>query len=197
MSRTWLISGVSSGLGAALSRAVLARGDTVLGTVRNDQAAQAFAALAPERAQPISLDVTDRDAVFSQLEGRRVDVLVNNAGYCLAGAVETLEAEDLRDQLETNVIGAFNLIQAVLPGMRAAGAGRILNIGSLSGVMGMTGLGAYCASKFALAGLSDSLAGEVRRFGVFVSLIEPGGFRTDFAGRSRMELADDTDFPAA
>lgn len=182
--RNWLITGVSGGLGAALARAVLAHGDTVLGTVRAVQAAEAFAALAPDRATPLTLDVTDREAVLAALEGRAVDVLVNNAGYCLAGAIEALEADDLRDQLETNLFGALNVIQAVLPAMRAAGTGRILNIGSLSSTIGMPGLGAYCTSKFALAGLSDTLAAEVRGFGVRVTLVEPGGFRTDFAGRS-------------
>jgi NAD(P)-dependent dehydrogenase (short-subunit alcohol dehydrogenase family) len=184
MSRRWLITGVSSGLGAALARAVLDQGDAVLGTVRGPAAAADFSALAPGRSESIVLDVTDRQAVFAALQNQEVDVLVNNAGYCLAGAVESLEAEDLRAQLETNVVGALNLIQAVLPGMRASGQGRILNIGSLSGAMGMAGLGAYCASKFAMAGLSDTLASEVRRFGIFVTLVEPGGFRTDFAGRS-------------
>lgn len=181
--RRWLITGVSSGLGAALARAVLDHGDTVIGTVRNPGAAEAFAAVSP-RAEARVLDVTDRAAVFAQVADLQVDVLVNNAGYCLAGAIEALEPDDLRGQIETNVIGAFHLIQAVLPGMRARGQGRILNIGSLSGAMGMAGLGAYCTSKFALAGLSDTLAAEVRRFGVFVTLVEPGGFRTDFAGRS-------------
>ena len=182
--RRWLITGVSSGLGAALARTVLDSGDAVLGTVRNDAAAEAFAALAPGRAEPLRLDVTDRAAALTALADLPIDVLVNNAGYCLAGSVETLEVDDLRAQIETNVVGALNMIQAVLPAMRSAGSGRIINIGSLSGVMGMPGLGAYCVSKFALAGLSDTLAGEVRRFGVFVTLVEPGGFRTDFAGRS-------------
>lgn len=193
--RRWLITGVSSGLGQALAQAVLDHGDAVLGTVRSEDAAAKFAALAPGRADPIRLDVTDRAGVFAALEGQTFDVLVNNAGYCLAGAVETLEASAFRDQLETNVVGALNMIQAVLPGMRAAGAGRIINIGSLSGVTGMAGLGGYCASKFALAGLSDSLAAEVARFGVFVTLVEPGGFRTDFAGRSlRIEGRDIADY---
>ncbi|WP_421731084.1 SDR family NAD(P)-dependent oxidoreductase [Brevundimonas sp.] len=203
MSRTprrWLITGVSSGLGAALAQAVLDHGDAVVGTVRSEDAARAFASLSPAaggpgRAEPIRLDVTDRDRVFSALEGQTFDVLVNNAGYCLAGAVETLEASAFRDQLETNVVGALNMIQAVLPGMRAAGSGRIINIGSLSGVTGMAGLGGYCASKFALAGLSDTLAAEVSRFGVLVTLVEPGGFRTNFAGRSlKLEGRDIDDY---
>lgn len=182
--RRWLITGVSSGLGAALGRAVIAQGGEVTGTVRTEEAARAFSAIDPDRALPVIVDVTDRRRVFEAFEHQTYDVVVNNAGYCLAGAVETLDDGSVRAQLETNVIGVLNLIQAVLPGMRAAGAGRILNIGSLSGVMGMAGLGAYCASKFALAGLSDTLAAEVAPFGVRVTLVEPGGFRTDFAGRS-------------
>lgn len=181
--RHWLITGASSGLGAALARAALDSGDAVSGTVRNAEAAADFAALSP-LARPVLLDVTDRGHVLETVKALDIDVLVNNAGYCLAGAVESLEVEDLRAQLEANVVGSFNLMQAVLPGMRRAGRGRVLNIGSLSGAMGMAGLGAYCASKFALAGLSDSVALEVRPFGIHVTLVEPSGFRTSFAGRS-------------
>lgn len=191
--KTFLITGVSSGLGQAFATAALQAGHVVIGTVRNAQAASAHEALAPGRAHALMLDVTDFDAVAAQVPDaeRRfgaVDVLVNNAGYGQEGVVEESSIDDLRRQFDANVFGAVAMIKAVLPGMRERGSGRIINVTSMGGFITMPGIAYYCGSKFALEGISEALGKEVRPLGIHVTALAPGQFRTDWAGRS-MERA--------
>jgi len=188
--KTWLITGISSGLGRSLAEAVVKRGDRVVGTARSEEVAKAFSALAPKRATGLVLDVTDEKAVLravSHVESDigPVDILVNNAGYGIVGGVEETSLEEARAQFETNVFGALAVMQAVLPFMRARRAGRIVNITSVSGLVGWASLGIYTGSKFALEGISETLALEVEPLGIKIIMIEPGGLRTDFATRSR------------
>ena len=187
--RTWFITGVSSGLGLALARAALSAGDTVAGTVRRELDRAGFEDVAPGRAIGLIMDVTDETAVrraVADAEARmgRIDVLVNNAGYGLVGALEEASLAEIRDQFEVNVFGALAVIQAVLPGMRARRAGRIITITSVSGLAAWGGTGIYCASKFALEGATQALAQEVAELGIKVINVAPGGLRTDYAGRS-------------
>ena len=185
----WLITGIGSGLGAALANAALARGDAVAGTARAPADLMAFEALAPGRARSFRLDMADEAAIAvvareaeAALGG--VEVLVNNAGYGLVGAIEEASPEEIRAQFEVNVFGPLALIRAVLPAMRARRAGHIVNVTSVSGVATWAGTGVYCASKFALEGAALTLADEVAPFGIRVTNIEPGGMRTDYSGRS-------------
>lgn len=192
--RTWLITGVSSGLGKALAEAALVRGDRVVGTVRSGAARDAFLALAPDRAFPLELDITDADAVYrvvSEAERRTdgIDILIHNAGYGLVAGVEEASLAEVRTQFEVNVFGALAIMQAVLPHMRRRKAGRIVAITSVSGLVGWPSLGIYSGSKFALEGLCETLALEVAPLGIKVMMIEPGGLRTDFATRSRVYSA--------
>jgi NAD(P)-dependent dehydrogenase (short-subunit alcohol dehydrogenase family) len=192
--RTWMITGVSSGFGRAVAEAALAAGDQVVGTVRTEAARAAFAELAPDRAVAMLLDVTDEAAVHAtvatveQLTGG-IDVLVNNAGYGLVGGVEEASLAEIRAQFEVNVYGAVAVMQAVLPYMRARRAGRLVNITSVSGLVGYPTLGLYSGSKFALEGICETLALELEPLGIKVIIIEPGGFRTEFATGSRVRTA--------
>jgi NAD(P)-dependent dehydrogenase (short-subunit alcohol dehydrogenase family) len=192
--RSWMITGVSSGFGRALAKAALALGDQVVGTVRSEAAAEAFAGLAPGRAIAMMLDVTDEAAVHATVSAAEaatggIDILVNNAGYGLVGGVEEASLGEIRAQFEVNVYGAVAIIQAALPFMRARRAGRILNITSVSGLVGWPSLGLYSGSKFALEGICETLAQEVAPLGIKVTMIEPGGFRTEFAKGSRVRTA--------
>ena len=185
--KTFLITGVSSGLGRAFAVAALEAGHGVIGTVRNAQAAAAHEALAPGRAHALVLDVTEFDAVAAQVSNAErqfgaVDVLVNNAGY--GQVVEESSIDDLRRQFDANVFGAVAMIKAVLPGMRERGFGRIINVTSMGGFITMPGIAYYCGSKFALEGISEALGKEVRSLGIHVTALAPGQFRTDWAGRS-------------
>ena len=187
--KTLLITGVSSGFGRALAEEALAAGHRVVGTVRSDQASHAFEAIAPGRAVGRVLDVTDFDAIDDVVAGIEatvgpVDVLVNNAGYGHEGVMEESPLAEMRRQFDVNVFGAVAMMKAVLPAMRKRRAGRILNITSMGGFMTMPGISYYCGSKFALEGISETVAREVRPFGVFVTAVAPGSFRTDWAGRS-------------
>lgn len=189
-----LITGVSSGFGRALAEQALAQGHRVVGTVRNAQAAQAFEAICPGRAHARLLDVTQFDAIdamVAQVEANlgAVDVLVNNAGYGHEGILEESPMSDLRRQFDVNVFGPVAMIKAVLPFMRARRRGHILNITSMGGYMTMPGIAYYCGSKFALEGISDALAREVQAFGIAVTAVAPGSFRTDWAGRSMQRTA--------
>lgn len=186
---TFLITGVSSGLGRAFASAALEAGHVVIGTVRNAQAAAAHEALAPGRAHALVLDITNFDAVAVQVADaeRRfgaVEVLVNNAGYGQEGVVEESSIDDLRRQFDANVFGAVAMIKAVLPGMRERGSGRIINVTSMGGFITMPGIAYYCGSKFALEGISEALGKEVKSLGIHVTALAPGQFRTDWAGRS-------------
>jgi len=193
----WFITGVSSGLGRALAAAALARGDQVTGTVRSDAARLAFAGIAPGRSTARLLDITDEEAIRATIAATEadggIDILVNNAGYGLVAGVEEANLAEIRAQFEVNVFGTLAVIQSVLPFMRARRRGRIINISSVSGLVGWPSLGVYSGSKFALEGISETLALEVEPFGIHVMLVEPGGFRTEFATGSRVESARQID----
>ncbi|MGR3910231.1 oxidoreductase [Burkholderia sp. SR8] len=184
-----LITGVSSGFGRALAEAALAAGRTVVGTVRSEAARQAFEALSPRAAIGRVLDVTDFeriDGVVADIEARvgPVDVLVNNAGYGHEGIVEESPLAEMRRQFDVNVFGAVAMMKAVVPFMRERRRGRILNITSMGGHITMPGIAYYCGSKFALEGISETLGKELAPFGIAVTAVAPGSFRTDWAGRS-------------
>jgi NAD(P)-dependent dehydrogenase (short-subunit alcohol dehydrogenase family) len=193
--KTWLITGVSSGLGRALAQAALDEGHRVAGTVRTDAARREFEKTVPGRSHAVLLDVSDRAAVARSVaeveawSGGGIDVLVNNAGYGFVGGVEEASEAEIRAQFEVNVFGAVAVIQAVLPFMRRRRAGRIVCVTSVSGLVGWPSLGIYSGSKFALEGICETLAQEVAPLGIKVTLVEPGGLRTDFAGRSSMRAA--------
>jgi NAD(P)-dependent dehydrogenase (short-subunit alcohol dehydrogenase family) len=185
----WLITGVSSGFGRALSELILEKGGEVAGTVRKDADKAEFEKLAPGRAFGILLDVTDEAAVNRGVKEAEeklggIEVLVNNAGYGFEGALEEATLDDFRQQFEVNVFGAIAMMQTTLPYLRSRRAGHILNISSMGGLMAFPGISAYHGSKFALEGISESLAKEVKHLGIKVTIVEPGGFRTDWAGRS-------------
>ncbi|PJL44859.1 oxidoreductase [Stenotrophomonas maltophilia] len=188
-SRLLLITGVSSGFGRALAQQALLAGHRVVGTVRNEPARQAFETLAPGRAFGRLLDVTDTaaiNALVADIETNigSIDVLVNNAGYGHEGILEESTLAELRQQFEVNVFGPAALIKAVLPHMRERRRGHILNITSMGGFITMPGIAWYCGSKFALEGISEVLGKEVAPFGIHVTAVAPGSFRTDWAGRS-------------
>ena len=195
MTKTWMITGVSGGLGREIARAALERGDVVVGAMRRPEAVAAFEALAPGRAHGVVMDVTDTAAVAAAVAKAEsvtgtIDVLVNNAGYGLVGAVEEASLDEVRAQFEVNVFGPLAVLKAVLPAMRARRAGRIINITSVSGLAVWAGTGVYCASKWALEGLTQTLAQEVAELGIRVVNVAPGGLRTDFATGSKVIVAD-------
>ena len=194
MSKVWFITGASSGLGAALAAAVLERGDSVVATFRQAGQAEAFSQRAPQRALGVVLDVTDAAAIpaaVQQATARfgRIDVLVNNAGYGTIGALEEFSMDEIRAQFETNFFGMAALTREVLPLLRAQGSGHIVQLSSVSGFRAMPGFGLYNASKFALEGYSEALAQEVAPFGIRVTIVEPGPFRTEFLAGSMKEAS--------
>ncbi|ARF53118.1 oxidoreductase [Streptomyces gilvosporeus] len=196
MPRTFLITGVSSGLGRAFATTALEAGHTVVGTVRNPEQIADFELLAPGRAHGRVLDVTDTDAIaptVAAIEGKvgPIDVLVNNAGYGVEGTFEETPPDAFRHQFDVNVFGVIAVTQAVLPRMRERRAGHILFVTSMGGLRAFPGLAAYHGSKFAVEGIAATLAQEVAPFGIHVTAIEPGSFRTDWAGRS-MHRVDST-----
>ena len=187
--KTFLITGVSSGLGRAFAEGALAAGHKVIGTVRRAEDADPFAALKPDRAHPLLLDVTDFAAIPDAVRGAEtatgpIDVLVNNAGYGHEGVLEESSMDDLQRQFAANVFGPVAMMQAVLPGMRARRTGHIINVTSMGGFITMPGITFYCGSKFALEGISEALGKEVAGLGIRVTALAPGQFRTDWAGRS-------------
>jgi NAD(P)-dependent dehydrogenase (short-subunit alcohol dehydrogenase family) len=187
--KTWFVTGAGSGLGSAIAEAAWAAGDRVVGTLRNEEQRKAFAALVPGRSSGVILDVTD-DARIQPTVDRierevgAIDVLVNNAGYGHEGTYEESTLEDLRRQFEVNVFGAVAVTKAVLPHMRERRSGHIINITSMGGLITLPGLSFYHGSKFALEGLSEALGKEVKDLGIRVTAVEPGSFRTEWAGRS-------------
>ncbi|SEB22640.1 MULTISPECIES: SDR family oxidoreductase [unclassified Mycobacterium] len=187
--KVWFITGTSRGFGREWTAAALERGDKVAATARDVSTLDDLVAKYGDALLPIALDVTDRDADFAAVKTAhehfgRLDVVVNNAGYGQFGFVEELSEAEARDQIETNVFGALWITQAALPYLRAQGSGHIIQVSSIGGISAFAGLGAYHASKWALEGFSQSLAAEVERFGIHVTLIEPGGFSTDWSGAS-------------
>jgi NAD(P)-dependent dehydrogenase (short-subunit alcohol dehydrogenase family) len=187
--KTWFITGTSRGFGREWTAAALQRGDLVAATARDPSTLDDLAAEHGDRLLALPLDVTDRPAVFEAVRRAhehlgRLDVVVNNAGYGQFGMVEELSEQEARDQLETNVLGALWVTQAALPILRGQRDGRILQVSSIGGISAFAGIGMYHASKWALEGLSQALAQEVAGFGIRVTLIEPGGFATDWGGGS-------------
>lgn len=183
----WFITGCSTGFGRELARLLLRRGHGVVVTARNTATLGEFAA--DQNALIAALDVTVPQQiadVVQRAEARfgRIDVLVNNAGYGYLSAVEEGEEEEIRAMFETNVFGLANMTKAVLPGMRARRCGHIVNLSSVGGLIGFPGIGYYNATKFAVEGLSEALAKETAPLGIKVTIVEPGPFRTDWAGRS-------------
>ncbi|SHE57569.1 Short-chain dehydrogenase [Kaistia soli DSM 19436] len=188
-SKVFLITGVSSGLGRAFAEGALHAGHRVIGAVRQTVDAEAFAARAPGRAHPLLLDVTDFDAIPAAVTDAErqvgvIDVLVNNAGYGHEGVLEESSMDALERQFAANVFGPVAMIKAVLPGMRERRRGHIVNVTSMGGFITMPGITFYCGSKFALEGISEALGKELAGFGIRVTALAPGQFRTDWAGRS-------------
>jgi len=186
--RTWLITGCSTGLGRALAAHAIARGERVVATARNISSLETLVS-GHANAMGVALDVTDKqsiDAAISQAAERfgQIDVLVNNAGYGYISAVEEGDEREYRDMFEANLFGLFDTTRAVLPQMRQRRSGRIVNISSVGGVIGNPGSGFYAASKFAVTGFSEALSKEVSAMGIKVTVVQPGSFRTDWAGRS-------------
>jgi NAD(P)-dependent dehydrogenase (short-subunit alcohol dehydrogenase family) len=189
--KVWFITGSSRGFGRVWTEAALRRGDRVVATARNPAVLQPLVTSYGDRILPLALDVTDRSAAFEAVaRGRdafgRLDIVVNNAGYGQLGAVEELSEAEARAQIETNLFGALWVTQAALPILREQKAGHILAVSSIGGVAAFPTVGMYHASKWALEGLMDSLSQEVAPFGIKVTLIEPGGYATDFADPSSL-----------
>ena len=187
--KTWLITGTSRGFGREWAIAALDRGDRVAATARDTSSLDDLVAQYGSAILPISLDVTDRAADFGAVQRAhahfgRLDVVVNNAGYGQFGMVEEISEREIRGQLETNLLGALWVTQAALPYLREQRSGHILQVSSIGGISAFLNTGAYHASKWALEGLSQSLAQEVAAFGIKVTLIEPSGYSTDWAGSS-------------
>lgn len=189
MQQVWFITGTSSGIGKILAEQLADAGYHIISTARNQQNIAYLEAQYPENVLTLSLDITKpaqiENAVQSGLEKfGKIDVLVNNAGYGLEGAIEELRMQAIEDQMNTNFIGLVALTKQIIPVMREQTNGYIFNIASLAGLRGYRGMSAYCASKFAVVGFTESIAQELAPFGIKVSVIEPGPYRTDWAGRS-------------
>lgn len=189
MSKIWFITGCSTGFGRELAMYAADQGDQVVGTLRRSEQIEAFDALRPGKVHGVMMDVTKSQEIapaikFALDKFGRIDVLVNNAGYGSLGPVEEVEEQEMFRQFDVNVFGCVRLIQAVLPGMRSRRSGHVLNITSIAGLNGFPGVGIYNGSKFALEGIGEALAQEVKHLGIRVTNIEPGPFRTDWAGRS-------------
>ena len=189
--KVWLITGASSGFGKALAEAVIANGDCAVVTARRLERLQAIAQGHEDRVLPLAVDVTDavaRDKAVADALARfgRIDVLANVAGRGVAGACEEFSLAQLREQMELNFFAAAEMSRAVLPQMRRQGSGNILTVSSIAGLVAMNAAGPYCAAKFAIEGWTESLAIEAKPLGIHVTLVEPGAFRTEFAGDVNM-----------
>jgi NAD(P)-dependent dehydrogenase (short-subunit alcohol dehydrogenase family) len=192
--KVWLITGSSTGFGRILAEQLLEKGEIVVATARKPEQLQDLVARYSDRALAVQLDVTNPSQVRESVNKAiatfgRIDVLVNNAGYGTMGAIEEVSDEIVRQQYETNVFGAIDVMRAVLPQMRQQRSGYILNLSSVGGMVSFPGAGIYCSTKFALEGISEALAKEVAPLGIKVIIVEPGAFRTDFNGRS-LVMAD-------
>lgn len=187
--RTWLVTGANKGLGAAIARTVLAHGDRVALSARGISPTDPVFAEFPDTALALTLDVSQPDSIRAAVRkvedwAGPIDVLVNNAGQGIHGAIEETSDSSLRALFDVNFFGIAATIREVLPSMRERGSGFIINIGSVAGFVANPGTGAYCATKFALEGLTEALRKEVAGMGVNVSMVAPGGMRTDFNGSS-------------
>lgn len=192
--KVWFITGASSGLGRVWAEAALARGDSVALTARNVDVLADLAERFGDHAFVRALDVTDRDAVFHVVgEARdrfgRLDVVVSNAGYSYTGAVEELDFDEAKANLDTNVFGTLSVLQAVVPILRAQGGGRILTVSSIGGIASFPTGGSYVASKFAVEAMSEALAAEVAPQGITVTIVEPGSYTTGFRSATRVAPA--------
>ena len=197
--KVWFITGTSRGFGRAWAEAALARGDQVAATARDVSSLDALVDRFGESVLPLELDVTSREECFAAVAGAhrtfgRLDVVVNNAGYGHFGFIEEVSEAEARAQLETNLFGALWVTQAALPYLRAQGFGHIVQVSSIGGISAFPMTGWYAASKWALEGFSQSLAQEVAGFGVRVTLVEPGGYATDWAGSSAARSAPLADY---
>lgn len=191
MSKVWFITGSSRGFGRVWAEAALARGDRVAATARNLASLDALVARYASSVLPIALDVDDKSAVDSAVRRAhetfgRLDVVVNNAGYGLFGTIEEVSESEARAQMETNVFGALWVTKAALPIMRQQRSGHVIQISSIAGILANSNLGLYHASKWALEGFSQALAAEVREFGIRVTIVEPGGYTTDWGTTSAL-----------
>lgn len=189
MSKVWLITGSSRGLGLSLAKAVLAAGHRLVATARKPEQLKELVEQYGEQVRAVALDVTDPAAARAAVAAAtsafgRLDVVVNNAGYGNVSSIEDVAEEDFRQQFETNFFGVMHVTRAALPVLRAQGDGHIIQISSIGGRMGGPGLGAYQSAKWAVEGFSEVLAKEAGPLGVRVTIVEPGGFRTDWAGAS-------------
>ena len=189
MARVWFITGTSRGFGRVWAQAALERGDSVAATARDTRTLEDLAAAHGERLLALRLDVTDKAGIEESVRGAhehfgRLDVVVNNAGYGQFGAIEELTEQEARRQIETNLFGPLWVTKAVVPLLREQRSGHIIQVSSIGGVMAFPMLGLYHASKWGLEGFSQSLAAELAEFGVHVTLVEPGGFTTDWSGTS-------------
>lgn len=187
--RVWFITGVSSGLGREIAKEAAAHGETVIGTVRKKEQVKDFETIAPGLTFAYVLDVTERAKVFSTIKSvidkfGHLDVVVNNAGFGFLGAVEEVDVDEIKEVMDTNFYGALHVTQAILPQFRQQSHGHLVQISSVAGFRATQGFGVYNASKFALEGISEALAQEVAPFNVHVTIVEPGPFRTKFAGES-------------
>ena len=189
MARVWFITGTTRGFGRVWAQAALERGDSVAATARDTRTLEDLAAAHGERLLALQLDVTDKAGIEESVRSAhehfgRVDVVVNNAGYGQFGAIEELTEQEARRQIETNMFGPLWVTKAVVPLLREQRSGHIIQVSSIGGVMAFPVLGLYHASKWGLEGFSQSLAAELAEFGVHVTLVEPGGFTTDWSGTS-------------
>ena len=201
MTKTWFITGASRGFGREWSIAALERGDSVAATARDTSTLDDLVEKYGDRFLPIALDVDDRAADFAAVQQAhehfgRLDVVVNNAGYGQFGMIEEISEAEARAQMDTNLFGALWVTQAALPVLRSQGSGHILQVSSIGGISAFQNVGMYNASKWALEGFSQSLAQEVSAFGIKVTLIEPGGFSTDWGGSSAKHATDLADYDA-
>ena len=192
--KTWFITGTSRGFGREWTQAALERGDRVAATARNPDSLNDLVQRFGDRILPLSLNVTDRAADFAAVKAAhehfgQLDIIVNNAGYGLFGAIEEIDESEARAQIEANLFGAMWVTQAALPYLRAQGSGHILQVSSIGGIGAFPLLGLYNASKWALEGFSEALSQEVAPFGIVVTLIEPGKFDTDWSGSSAVHAA--------
>ncbi|MDO0925055.1 SDR family NAD(P)-dependent oxidoreductase [Streptomyces sp. TG1A-8] len=191
MARTWFITGTSRGLGRRLVEAALAVGDSVVATARRPEQVEDLVAVGGDRVLPVRLDVTEPGAAASALRTAvehfgRVDVVVNNAGYGSIAPIEDVTDEDFRSQVDTILYGTLSVSRAAVPLLRGQGSGHIIQIGSVGGRVGAPGFGVHQAMKWAVEGMSEALANEVAPFGIRVTIVEPGGLRTDYNGSSRV-----------
>ena len=187
--KVWLVTGASTGFGRELVEYLLTQGARVVATARKVAALAELGTQYPERVLVAAMDVTDQKQVEAVVDAAvkwfgRIDVLVNNAGYGMVGAVEESGEEEFRPMFETNVFGLIRVTQAVLPQMREQGSGHIVNLSSIGGLVATPGFGLYNATKFAVEGLSEALAQEVKPLGISVTIVEPGPFRTKFLGKA-------------